>query len=40
LTTAESTILLKKYWTIPVRQIESSVVLATADWKIQLTQEK
>jgi N-acetylglutamate synthase-like GNAT family acetyltransferase len=25
--------LLSKYWTIPVRQIETSVVLASADWK-------
>ena len=25
--------LLNKYWTIPVRQIETSVVLASADWK-------
>jgi N-acetylglutamate synthase-like GNAT family acetyltransferase len=24
--------LLQKYWTIPVRQIETSVVLASADW--------
>jgi GNAT superfamily N-acetyltransferase len=24
--------LLRKYWTIPVRQIETSVVLASADW--------
>ena len=25
--------LLRKYWTIPVRQIEASVVLASSDWK-------
>jgi GNAT superfamily N-acetyltransferase len=25
--------LLRKYWRIPVRQIETSVVLASADWK-------
>lgn len=25
--------LLRKYWTIPVRQIETSVVLASADWE-------
>ncbi len=25
--------LLSKYWTIPLRQIETSVVLASADWK-------
>ena len=25
--------LLRKYWTIPVRQIETSVVLASFDWK-------
>lgn len=25
--------LLKKYWTIPTRQIETSVVLASANWK-------
>ena len=25
--------LLRKYWTIPVRQIETSVVLASSDWE-------
>jgi N-acetylglutamate synthase-like GNAT family acetyltransferase len=25
--------LLQKYWTIPMRQVETSVVLASADWK-------
>jgi N-acetylglutamate synthase-like GNAT family acetyltransferase len=25
--------LLRKYWTIPIRQIETSVVLASSDWK-------
>lgn len=25
--------LLRKYWTIPIRQIETSVVLASADWE-------
>jgi len=25
--------LLRKYWKIPVRQIETSVVLASSDWK-------
>ena len=31
-TTKEKTILLKKYWTIPDRQIETSVVLADCKW--------
>lgn len=25
--------LLRKYWTIPIRQVETSVVLASSDWK-------
>jgi len=29
----EKNILLRRYWTIPGRQIETSVVLANADWK-------
>jgi len=29
----ETEILLRKYWTIPDRQIETSVVLANLDWK-------
>ena len=29
----EKNSLLRKYWTIPERQIETSVVLASADWK-------
>ena len=28
--------LLRKYWTIPVRQIETSVVLASPDWKSKI----
>jgi len=31
-TSKEKTILLKKYWTIPDRQIETSVVLADSKW--------
>ena len=30
--TKEKNLLLKKYWTIPERQIETSVVLASAKW--------
>jgi N-acetylglutamate synthase-like GNAT family acetyltransferase len=30
---AEKNRLLQKYWTIPIRQVETSVVLASADWK-------
>ena len=30
---SETESLLRKYWTIPERQIETSVVLANADWK-------
>ena len=33
LSKAETEILLRKYWSIPDRQIESSVVLASKDWK-------
>jgi len=33
LPTEEKNILLMKYWTIPVRQVETSVVLASADWQ-------
>ena len=29
----EKNSLLRKYWTIPVRQMEASVVLASSDWK-------
>jgi len=29
----EKNILLRKYWSIPDRQVETSVVLANADWK-------
>jgi GNAT superfamily N-acetyltransferase len=32
-TPAEKTVLLKKYWTIPERQVETSVVLADARWR-------
>ena len=32
-TDAEKEILLRKYWVIPVRQIETSVVLASREWK-------
>lgn len=32
LSQAEKEILLKKYWTIPARQIETSVVLASPNW--------
>ena len=28
--------LLRKYWTIPARQIETSVVLASSDWKSKI----
>ena len=35
--TDEKNHLLKKYWTIPARQIETSVVLAGAKWKITKT---
>ncbi len=31
----ETEILLRKYWTIPQRQIETSVVLASPDWKLE-----
>ncbi|MBN9385959.1 MAG: GNAT family N-acetyltransferase [Chitinophagaceae bacterium] len=30
--TAEKNALLRKYWTIPQRQVETSVVLASSDW--------
>jgi GNAT superfamily N-acetyltransferase len=30
---AQKELLLRKYWAIPARQIETSVVLASADWK-------
>ena len=30
---AETKMLLRKYWSIPDRQIETSVVLANKDWK-------
>lgn len=30
---SETEMLLKKYWSIPERQVETSVVLATAEWK-------
>ena len=33
LPTEEKNNLLRKYWTIPVRQIETSVVLASSDWE-------
>jgi len=33
LSDSETKILLRKYWNIPDRQIETSVVLANADWK-------
>jgi len=33
LTDDEKNRLLKKYWSIPPRQVETSVVLASADWK-------
>ncbi|HMJ67923.1 MAG TPA: GNAT family N-acetyltransferase [Cyclobacteriaceae bacterium] len=33
ITGAEKDRLLKKYWNIPQRQVETSVVLANADWK-------
>ena len=34
----EIDILLPKYWTIPIRQIETSVVLASPDWESLLRQ--
>lgn len=34
----EIDILLPKYWTIPTRQVETSVVLASPDWKSLLTE--
>jgi len=33
LSTEEKTKLLRKYWSIPERQVDASVVLANADWK-------
>jgi|SRR6185369_5098466 len=33
LATEEKNNLLRKYWTIPARQIETSVVLASAEWE-------
>jgi GNAT superfamily N-acetyltransferase len=33
LSTTETGILLRKYWTIPERQLETSVVLASPDWE-------
>lgn len=33
LTEGEKNRLLKKYWSIPQRQVETSVVLASSDWK-------
>jgi hypothetical protein len=33
LTENEKDNVLRKYWTIPDRQIETSVVLASADWE-------
>ncbi len=33
---AEKETLLRKYWTIPARQVETSVVLASPDWKSPL----
>jgi N-acetylglutamate synthase-like GNAT family acetyltransferase len=35
LPTEEKNRLLRKYWVIPERQVETSVVLASADWKDQ-----
>lgn len=35
LSSSETETLLRKYWKIPDRQIETSVVLANADWKNQ-----
>ena len=35
LSNSETEMLLKKYWSIPERQIETSVVLASADWQSQ-----
>lgn len=33
LPTEEKNSLLRKYWTIPIRQVETSVVLASSDWQ-------
>lgn len=33
LPTEEKNNLLRKYWSIPVRQMEASVVLASSDWE-------
>ena len=33
LSKSETETLLQKYWTIPIRQVETSVVLASANWK-------
>ena len=34
LSKSETEILLRKYWSIPIRQIETSVVLANPNWKM------
>ncbi|HEY6376430.1 MAG TPA: GNAT family N-acetyltransferase, partial [Edaphobacter sp.] len=31
----EKTLLLKRYWTVPDRQIETSIVLADSNWNSQ-----
>jgi hypothetical protein len=36
LSDSETKTLLRKYWNIPDRQIETSVVLANEDWKNQI----
>lgn len=36
----EINILLRRYWTIPVRQIETSVVLASPNWNSEIYQTK
>jgi len=33
LSKSETETLLQKYWTIPIRQVETSVVLASPNWK-------
>ena len=38
--TAEKSTLLRRYWTVPERQIETSVVLADSRWQARTTSER
>ena len=38
LSKSETESLLHKYWTIPIRQIETSVVLASPNWKVKTSE--